>query len=233
MVICNKCGVELDEGMSACPLCQTPIGGDGEDNDLTYRVRTDDIDENKRKHLLKRVLWQVTSVLLLSGIVATLTINLSIQGSITWSIYPVCICLMVFCYASLIALGHTGIIFQLLGGWFMSVIVLIVIKWYSGLTWPLQLALPILCSVNAIGVMFILIVTNLKTRGLNVLAIALISISVLCLAIEGIVSNYFSNAIKLQWSVIVAACLLPVTAAVFFMFLRTKHNPDLQKIFHN
>lgn len=233
MLICNKCGVELDEGMSICPLCELPTGGHVEDNNLTYRVKTMDIDETKRKHLLKRVLWQVTSVLLLSGIVATLTINISIQGSITWSIYPVGICLMIFCYASLIALGRTRILFQLLGGWLMSVIVLVVIKWYSDLTWPLKLALPILCSVNAIGVTFILIVTNLKTRGLNVLAIALIAISVLCLAIEGIISNYFSNEIKLRWSVIVAACLLPVTAAVFFMFLRTKNNPDLQKIFHN
>ena len=233
MLICNKCGVELDDGLNICPLCETPVGVHGDDNNLTYHMKTRSIDETKKVHLLKRVLWQVTSVLLLSGIVATLTINIAIQGSITWSIYPVCICLMIFSYASLIALGRTGILFPLLGGWLMSVVVLIVVQWYSGLTWPLRLALPILCSVNAVGVAFILVVTNLRTRGLNVLAIGLIAVSVLCLAIEGIISKYFGDAIKLQWSVIVAACLLPVTAAVFFMFLRTKNNPDLQKIFHN
>jgi hypothetical protein len=67
---------------------------------------------------------------------------------------------------------------------------------------------------------------------LNIIAIIFVAIALLCLFIEGIISFYFSASIKLQWSVIVSACLLPVTAAMTFMYFRTRNNIDIQKIFH-
>jgi hypothetical protein len=139
---------------------------------------------------------------------------------------------MVFSYASLIVLWRTTIFFQISAAWLISTLVLIIVNSSIEADWPLLLALPILSAVNILGLLINFIVMNLKAKGLNVLSLIFVSIAVLCLIIEGIISFYFNKVVELQWSVIVAACLLPVTAAILFMYFRTKNNIDFQKIFH-
>lgn len=232
MNICKECGVELDNDMMLCPLCETPIVGAGTRKDVILQISKKEPPQVRKKNVLQLILWQITAVLLLSGIAATLIINLSIQGSITWSIYPISICLIVFSYASLIVLWRTTIFFQVLAAWFISTLVLVMVNGSIETDWPLLVALPILSAVNIIGLIFIFIVMNLRAKGLNVLSLIFVAIAILCLIIDGIISFYFFNVIELQWSVIVAACLLPVTAAILFMYFRTKNNTDFQKIFH-
>lgn len=231
MTMCKACGVELDLNMEFCPLCETSVNGkltgkevNVNQNGLKFTGR--------KKQLLQNILWQITAVLLLSGIIATFVIDLSVHGRITWSIYPVSICLIALSYASLMALWHTRVVFQVLAGWLASAMILMLVYWYFEEEWPVLLALPILSFANLIVILGHLIFKNLKTKGLNVLAITFVFIAVLCIVIEGTISLYFHETIRLQWSVIVTACLLPVTAAILFMYFRTRNNADLQKIFH-
>ena len=227
MKICKECGVELENDMTTCPLCDTPVGSEAPP------VAEQQVQPaTNNRHFLKQVLWQVTSLLLLFGIVATIIIDSSVHHTITWSVYPVTVCLTIFSYASLMALWHTRVIFQLLAGWLLSTAVLWIIQQYVEADWLFQLAFPLLCAINIIGLPLIMTIDRLKVKGLNIVAIVLVAIAGLCLIIEAIISYYFDSVINLQWSVIVAACLLPVAAAIVFMHLRTKNNINLQKIFH-
>ena len=227
MKICKECGVELEIEMMSCPLCDTPAGSEAPS---IGKQQAQPVSNNK--HFLKQILWQVTSLVLLFGIVATIVINLSVRHTITWSIYPVTVCLIIFSYASLLARWHTRVIFQLLAGWVLSSAVLWFIQQYLEAAWPLQLAFPLLCAINMIGLLLIITIDHVKVKGLNIVAFVFIAIAGVCLMIEGIISYYFGGVINLQWSVIVAACLLPVAAAIVFMHLRTKNNINMQKIFH-
>jgi hypothetical protein len=232
MTICKECGVQLDDAMKVCPLCDTPVASGGMRKTVDLPINKEIGSKDAKKNVLQPILWQITAVLLLSAIIATLIINLSIHGRITWSIYPISICLMVFSYASLIALWRTKVFFQLLGGWIISGLVLAIVHWNIEEEWPLKLALPLLSAVNVVGLLLNSILIRLNAKGLNVLAIFFVFIAILCLLIEGIVSFYLTKSIDLQWSIIVAACLLPVTAAILFMYFRTRNNAELQKIFH-
>lgn len=229
MIVCKQCGVELDEQMQVCPLCETSVMDGGRVN---KKFSADVRDEKLKPTLLKRVLWQIACVLLLSAIVATLIIDLSRLGYVTWSIYPVTISLILFSYSSLIVLWRAKPVIQLLAAWLVSGALLIAVKLFTGDDWPIRLALPILCGVNVICMLLISILSRLKVKGVNVLAIMFVAIAVLCVLIEGVLSLYLKDQMVLNWSVIVAACLLPVTAAVVYIHLRTRNNKDLQKIFH-
>lgn len=231
-VICNVCGVELDEAMRVCPLCNTPVTMDCKTEQMWPGNKPTQRAVGRKKHLLQHILWQITSVLLLSGILATLVINVTIKGTVTWSIYPVCICLIIFSYTTLMALWHVTILFQVLAGWFISTLILIAVGEYTNEKWPLQLALPALCVVNIIGLSLHFIIRQIKPRGLNIVAILFAGIAVFCISLDAIISLFLSGYIKLQWSIIVAACLLPVTTAILFMYSRTRNNKELQKIFH-
>ena len=121
---------------------------------------------------------------------------------------------------------------QLLAAWLVSGALLIAVKLFTGDDWPIRHALPILCGVNVICMLLISILSRLKVKGVNVLAIMFVAIAVLCVLIEGVLSLYLKDQMVLNWSVIVAACLLPVTAAVVYIHLRTRNNKDLQKSIH-
>jgi hypothetical protein len=236
MNICRNCGVELAEDMETCPLCGTYVSADnvskGENSQPAkpYFLFT---KEKQEKHSLQKVLWQVSTIILFSGIIATLIIDLALNNRITWSVYPVTISLIVFSYLSLFAFWHTRIIFQLLGGWLIATILLLGIDIIVDQTrWPTLLAIPLLFAVNLITIGFIIIAGFTPRKGLNLIACAFVAIALLCLSIETIISLYTLQRILLEWSVIVAACLLPVTAALLFMYWRTRKNAHLQKIFH-
>ena len=230
MLVCKQCGVELDSGMQICPLCDTPVI-DGRQV-IEPSGNADLSDQRAKPRLLRNILWQIVCILLLSGIVSTLIIDVSIVGRVTWSIYPVTICLVVLCYATLLALWKAKFVAQIIIAWIASGAVLLVVQLSTAKEWPLSLAFPIVSSVTIVSILLTLILNSIKMKGLNVLAILFVGIAIVCLIIEGILSLYFKDQIQFSWSVVVSACLLPVTAAIVFIFLRTRNNRDLQKIFH-
>ena len=233
-MICKKCLVELDDDMKHCPLCGTSLDGEAMQEDL-LRDRTSQFPhgEDAERDLLQQILWQVTATLLFSGIVATLIIDLARHDTITWSLYPVTLCLMVLSYASLFAFWRTKTIYRIAAGWLLSTLLLIVIhRFIPGAAWTTGLGIPLLVAVNAISLALLVVFRIAQRKGLNLLAYSVVAIAVLCISIEGIISRYTTGQVDLGWSVIVAACLLPVAVALLFMFLRTWNNPRLQKIFH-
>lgn len=236
MSICSNCGVELDDDMKQCPLCGKSVGGilveNRETNIAATGLKVTGILQAKEKTLLQRIVWQVTSIVLLSSIISTVIIDLSIHNLMTWSVFPVTICMIIFSYSSLFAFWHVKKIYQVLAGLFISSCLIIVLHLLLPLlNWPLQLGLPILVALNLIAMALIMLINLTKERGLNVIAYTCVAIAILCVCIEAALSLYKGN-IVLRWSVIVAACLLPVIAALLFMHHRIKRNPDLEKLFH-
>ena len=95
-----------------------------------------------------------------------------------------------------------------------------------------MLVIPLVSSVNIVGILLALVLMKVKTKGLNVSAIVIVAIAVLALMVESVISWHVNGSIILGWSIIVAACLLPVTTAILFMYFKTKNNSELEKIFH-
>ncbi len=235
MAICKKCLVELDDEMKLCPLCGTATGENvsGGPSAEELRFLTPARLEPEERYIVRRILWQIITILLFSGIIATLVIDISINSKITWSVYPVSICMIVFSYASLLAFWQTKLIYQMLAAWVLSTALLLLINNFSSSAqWTIYIGIPILIAVNLISIVLIGVIVATKQKGLNLLAYTCVAIAALCIAIEGVISQYFAGEVVLRWSIIVAACLLPITAALIFMFYRTRNNSALQKIFH-
>lgn len=233
MRVCRTCGVELEDDMANCPLCNRSM-------DLDHGVGDMRIAESRPKermpaedrNLLQNVLWQITTVLLISGIISTVIIDLSYKGAITWSIYPLSICLIVLSYASVMALSHNKFLTRIIVGWLISSGILFVVHLAIPDEWPVQIAFPILSTVNVLALALRFIIKRFKVKGMNVVAASFLAIALFCMITEAVISTYLNETMRFQWSIVVAACLLPVTAAILFMYFRTRKNIDLQKLFH-
>lgn len=236
MRICKVCEVELENDMELCPLCGTPVGSGSRPELKPWRAGSNleitGVLKPREKTLLQRIVWQVTSIVLLSAIISTLIIDLIVHKLVTWSIFPVSISLAIFSYISVFAFWHAKKIYQILAGLFISSALFVVLHLIlTPSDWPLRLGLPILGAANFIAIALIASINKTRHRGLNVIAYSCVAIGVLCISIELILSFYTGN-IALRWSIIVSACLLPVTVALLFMHHRIKRNPDLEKLFH-
>jgi hypothetical protein len=235
MIICRTCGVELDEDMGKCPLCNRLTVNTLDkpnmqiENDASVGPIKSQIHD---KNLMQHVLWQIASVLLISGIISTVIIDLSFNGRITWSIYPLSICLILLSYSSVMAWSEYKFRSKLIASSLVSAIILVLLHLTLNAEWLLQLALPILFAVNIIGLLLSYFIKLVKVKGTNIMAIAFVAIAVLCIVTEGLISRYVNGVVRIQWSVVVAASLLPVTAAIIFMYFRARNNLDIQKLFH-
>ena len=232
-VICKNCLVELEDDMEVCPLCGTPTSDDAlmePKRSATTRVTMGP----EEKYLMRRILWQITATLLFSAIAATVIIDLVANKAITWSLYPMTICLMALSYACLFAFWHSKTIYQIIAGAVLSATVLLAVRqFFPAAGWTTGLGIPLLIAVNLISLLLLGVFRVTRQRGfLNLLAYSFVAIAVLCLSIEGIITRYFEGSIHFRWSIIVAACLLPVTAVLVFMFYRGRNNPTIQKLFH-
>lgn len=239
MTICANCGVELEDDMKHCPLCGIQVGvlpntkqkiSMWMEDESLQRIVTIKPED---KSLLHRILWQVTSILLFSGIISTVIIDLTINEMITWSVYPITVCTIIFIYSTLFEFWQTKKIYQIIAGLLISSAIFFVLDLpLSPSNWPTHLGVPLLCAVNFVAIMLIVAINKTKQGGLNIIAYTCVAMAVLCISIESILSYYQSGNIVLRWSVIVSACLLPVTTALLFMHHRIKKNPNMEKIFH-
>ncbi|WP_276370971.1 hypothetical protein [Chryseolinea sp. H1M3-3] len=235
MLLCKTCGVELDEGLDHCPLCGRSVHDDKKtlNAPLPASIFNKKTTAAGELYLLQRITWQVTAVLLLSGIIATLIIDAWVHKRITWSVFPISVCTILLSYAAVLALIRTGLVLQLIIGWIISTGVLIGFHYiFQDTGWMLRLAIPILFITNLMTMVLIFLMRSVGTKGLNVFAFSLFMIAIYCICLEGLISLYTRNQFFIQWSIIVTACLLPVTASLLFIHFRIKRNKHLEKIFH-
>ena len=235
--ICKNCGVELEDEMKSCPLCfQTP--NKNIDDDVVSP------ENQKQQQLLqkhgmlykprKKLIWEIISITIFSLIIVALSINLILSQRITWSEYPVAICLVIFSYISIFAFLNKSATLKIIGGFVASLVFLLLVDALtgSGLNWVIQLAIPLLFSGNVITALLLFVVQKSKQKGINIIAYIFIAVALYCMCIEAILSFFTPNEGHLLWSIIVVACLFPVAFVLFYVHYRLTKNHRFERTFH-
>jgi hypothetical protein len=232
-MMCKNCGVELEDDMMVCPLCRQPVNGNTPVNtQISYGTQTfHGYGEMSKPQ--KKFTWEIISLILLSAAVATFVVNFIINRSVTWSEYPVAICLTIFCYISLFAFWDRTTLVEMAGGFILSSICLIILDLFTaGLQWSVKLAIPLLFVGNVITAILITIIRRSRYKGINLIAYAFLAAAILCVFIDGSLYFFKSGSFQIEWSVIVVACTIPVVIILLFVHFRLKKGRSLEKTFH-
>lgn len=92
MPYCVKCGVELENKLKSCPLCNTPVYWPDESDDNSHKPYPDRIQRKRSTYVnlvpSKAFVYLITFILIIPLIVC-LMIDLRRHGTMTWSFYPV------------------------------------------------------------------------------------------------------------------------------------------------
>jgi len=239
MKTCPQCGVELDEQMAVCPLCKS--GLDRPSSPIEDSSSPDDrpgrkfyIDYFRLTFQQKRKLfWELSGIILFSGILVTLIIDFVTTKSITWSRYTVTVFLVLFVNITLLSFWRHRLLF-LLGGSFLSTSVLLVLldMYNKRIRWGTQLGVPLLLAFYIIVLLLTMLTRSTEHKGFNILGYCFLAAGIMAMCIEVIISWYFLKDITLGWSLIVFACMVPIAAILFFFHYRLNRGMDLRRFFH-
>lgn len=235
MPYCSRCGVEVDETVPQCPLCEAPIqqipmksAGPWPREEAPYPPAAPMSPEEKRALgrsmttfgflipllIVLAVDWFFTRNLSWSLIVGT-----ALGAAWLWSIIPLYLgrrpyALIVVC--SVVAMGLLGAI--------------------SGLTGRREIFFPLGLVLAAAVTMATAAVTaatrTSKKRGGNVAAFILVAAGWVSVVTDLSVHLNFSGQWKIGWSLIVLATTLPVAALVLYLHYRPNRRSRIRRYFH-
>jgi hypothetical protein len=237
MNICKNCGVELEEHVQQCPLCGLSIN---ESTIKSDQQRTNLIDEklyseyeSLTSEQRRKLFWELSGIILFSGIVVTLIIDLITSRSVSWSKYCITVCLVLFVNTTLISFWRQRTVLVFAGSFVSTSVFLIVLDLFTqNIGWGIKLGIPLLFSFYLITVVLTCMIKYSRYPGLNVIANFLLAIGIFTICIEGIISFYMHNHVTLHWSLIVMVCMIPMASVLFFIQYKLKKGIDLKRFFH-
>jgi hypothetical protein len=229
MIICNNCGVGLDDNTKICPLCgKDPLVSSEE---LPLNNPSGIIRLHRKE--IKKSLRELIGIIAFCGIVVCTIVDLIISNKTGWSLYTDVsiisgwLILNLFMYAfRRLQVIIPGLILTILATLFMIDLLSTGGKWFFPLAFPLTIAV----SFSAGLILILYRIANLK--GLNIVALSFLVLAGLCIIIEILIDNFQKGQVDLHWSLIVAISIFPVSLLILFYHYRLKKGNRLDSYFH-
>lgn len=231
MVICVNCGVELDDGLKICPLCDKDPGKK-EDNVYYSGNSPSGIIQLQRTEN-KKELWELSGIIAFSGIAICTIIDLIISKGLRWSLFSdvsisaawMILTIFQFAYKRVLTLFILLMPVILAALFFIDLI-------DTGREWFFIMGLPETVAAFITAGIIITFYKVAHLKGLNLIAAAFMVLSGFFIITEIILDKYAYGTMNIRWSLIVAVSILPVALVFFFYHYRLKKGRRLDSFFH-
>ncbi|MGL1891480.1 MAG: hypothetical protein OCD02_07615 [Spirochaetaceae bacterium] len=229
MPYCPQCGVEVES--NNCPLCSYIIKQDIHKVPFSHSVDS----EQKKLDLPKSIKVEIFNIstiffaVLVSSI--CLTIDLLLDKSINWSIYPITtvITMALITTVSLYTKGLIKIGLILL----LSLALLFVLDIFIPVkNFFLMISLPISISASVLSFTVIIITKKSGAHGFNLAGYILIAIAIFNVFVDLIIQNFIYGEMHITWSIIPFASLTPIAMFLLYIHFVFSKRVDLNKVFH-
>ena len=181
----------------------------------------------------RKLFWEISGIILMSGIIITLIINFIINKGITWAKYNFTASLALFANISVFTIWRNRPFLLISGSLITTSAFLFLLDIFSSnLGWGTKLGIPILVSFYILLGVVIWLIGISHQWGFNILAIIFIAISIFLICIEVFISLYFRNKIHLTWSIIAGVSMIIISALMLFVHYKLKRGIELKRFFH-
>ncbi|MFW9923208.1 MAG: hypothetical protein ACFFDW_07990 [Candidatus Thorarchaeota archaeon] len=232
---CPKCGVEVEPNKIQCPLCNTPIKEEEESEDYKGKYPeepavTEQVPRrfSKRKRML---VWEISSFVLLIPLIVTLSVDLIVNGEVGWSLYPISSLIFTWLVMTIpllfpkrfILIGISELLFPLTFFLIIDLIDNLSIDWYP------VLALPIILITAAVVAIITLISLKVKKRGLNIVAVVLFGVGVVCVCIDLVITYFLQGKFGAIWSLFVLVPTVLIGGFLLYLHYRVMKGKDFKR----
>lgn len=226
MSICKNCGVDLGEGNERCPLC------DPSDDQEQGVVSPADLFSVSR-NINTRNLYEITMLLLVSGVIITIAIDAVFGKGMNWSLMTTtCLGYLILMLSGIYLLRQRP--YPIIA---VTVVATIIFLWLidrltgnSG--WSRSLGAPLTVSAGLLTAAVIFFNSLSRYRGLNLLASILVAVAIFSIIAEYLTDRLLASVFRPQWSVVTAASLIIIAMIFIFIHYRLKRGRSLGRLFH-
>ncbi len=233
MPYCSQCGVEVGADVDSCPLCNVPIqkfGDSGAAGERPYPERYRDAPmTGGQKRLIS---WLAFTALFVTAFLVVLTVNLVLDGRITWGRYALAGIGAGWIYTGVLLLFIRRLWLVILLNFAVTTGFLALVDVFDGsLDWFLALGLPISGMATAATLLLALFARVFKKWPALLTSTALFTAGVFCLGLDLLVSGY-RGQVRISWSFIVMVSIYPIAVLLFFYHFFLRKRVDLKRYFH-
>ncbi len=240
MTHCPNCGVEVEENANFCSLCGEPLLEKTADNVAfikSGKLRREEkllTDYQQLTGFQKRkIFWQISGLILISGIIITLLIDFAGSQSITWSKYPATVSLVLFVNFTLNTFLRKKIMLMVALSFLSVTSLFFLFDVFAGDTqWEIKPGIPIILVAYITVLVLVFLIRKAKQKGLNIIAYSMIAAGVLCICTEGMISVYTQGPVYFGWSLIVMGSVFFIAMLLLYVHYRLKKATDLKRFFH-
>lgn len=247
---CPSCGVELEDAVTVCPLCETELpqtdsrqqphpgqteGGDGTEaisgSEPASESRSEPTEPAWRQRLW---LWEIIGVLSIAVIVVTLAADFASGTDIGWSLYPIAAVGAFWVLATaLILFFDRPILIYLVGVVDMVGLLLVLSLITPGPPWFVSLGLPLAGLLTLIVVATATVIRLAHLDAIQIITIMLLATGLFLIGLEAILSVYLAAKLLVSWSLVASACAISLALILIVVRRRLrKRHVDLKRLFH-
>lgn len=210
MAYCVKCGVRLKQSEIKCPLCNTKV----------ENAEVEPIYSPKVEYFSKRVnliyFCKLITMILFSGAVISMIVNLSVSKTLNWSLYVLFGVIYICGHFLYLFLKHKKTIF-IINILNLELLLFVIAKLTIGLSWYLNLVLPIILMCAIFILFLILLLKSPNKNILRHLSYILLYIAVSLFALNGLINLYSLKAYFYTWSVYSNIPIISISAILFIL----------------
>ncbi len=241
MAYCEGCGVTFPDSKARCPLCGSSATearpAAAEAGGLDFPGERPFFAEVLAKESLTRrqrrlIYFEVLSIVFGSALFITILSDLIANRGITWSRYssPAICWGFLLVGMPILLRRHPWILFAILAP--TLPLTLFLLDAVDGrVEWFLPWALPISCWLIGCIAGMTGIVSGIRKRGLNVIAIALLFTALFCVGLEAAINLNSGSRPVFAWSVIVTLAAVPAAGMLLYLHYRIVRQASLAKLF--
>jgi len=229
MTYCSRCGVEVEERAEACPLCEAPIQRLDEPREEPARY-PDVVAVPDRQ--VRYLVWILSTAALSSLALSFATLDVVLNQSITWSLYPLTAAGVIWLLITLVVAVARRPIFVIVGQAVATGGFLFFIDILDGrLHWFVPLALPIVAVVTGASVLVWLVARVSRRAPALVGAAVLFGCGAGSVAVDLLVSAYLGDP-GMSWSFVVLGAAVPLMVFLLYFHVRLGRALHLARILH-
>lgn len=233
MSYCVNCGVELDNSVKQCPLCNTvvvnPRVTETKDIEKSFPQEKGKVEEVSRKDM--GIL--LTVVLVATSITCGL-LNFFVFNNSTWSFLVIGACFIIWVLFIPVVIyrklsPYTAIF---LDGLSIGIYLFLITVVTHNDAWFWGLAMYIVIFITALLEIFILCIRKLPVTFLTVALEIFTMIGTVCLGLEILIDRYICDGIHLMWSMIVVVVCAILDITLITMLSRKRIRNAVRKRLH-
>ena len=233
MAYCVNCGVKLEETLTKCPLCNTPVYHPQEEKTEKkvppYPSERGTVEKVKRTDLAILLI-----VLFGSTAVGCGLLNLFVYKGSLWSLYVIgaCLVFLVFSIPIMVYRKLPYILMVLIDGCAV-LFYLALVAWVNhGMDWYVQIAVPVILLGTVLVAVLRYVYQHVSRSILFTAMVVVIEMAVFCAGIDLSVYYYLYEKFCLTWSAAVVVCAAIIAVSLITVMRISRLREEVRRRMH-